>query len=69
MTEDEIEANEKTVDEYAQKQASVREVIYETISKSTFLQIKNEETVALMWARCKICVAPKEEMFEPTSRR
>jgi hypothetical protein len=49
LSEDEIEEHEKKIDEYEQKQASVREVIYETISRSIFLRIKNEKTAAEVW--------------------
>ncbi|KIL66131.1 hypothetical protein M378DRAFT_58712, partial [Amanita muscaria Koide BX008] len=51
LTEAEIEANEKAMDEYVQKEASVREVIYETISQSMFLQIKNEPTAAKVYSK------------------
>jgi len=40
---------EKEQDEYEQKEASVREVIYETIGQSLFLQVKNEDTAAKVW--------------------
>jgi hypothetical protein len=38
--------NEKDQDEYKQKQASVREVFYRTIDKSTFIQVKNKTDAA-----------------------
>ncbi|KAF8155630.1 hypothetical protein B0H34DRAFT_659656, partial [Crassisporium funariophilum] len=49
LSDDQLEEHEKEVDIYDQKQAQVREVIYETISKSTFLQIKSQPSAAAVW--------------------
>ena len=51
LSDDQVEDYEKKMDEFAQKQASVREVIYETVSKSTFLQIKNEADASSLWKK------------------
>jgi NTP pyrophosphatase (non-canonical NTP hydrolase) len=51
LTEEQLDAIEKYTDEYEQREASVREVIYETISQSLFLQIKNEPTSARVWTK------------------
>ena len=46
-----LEAAYQKADEFAQKEACVRDIIYETISHSTFAQIKGEKTAALMWKK------------------
>jgi hypothetical protein len=51
LNEDEIELYETKLDEYAQKQAQVRDIIYETVSQSAFAQIKGERTAAELWKR------------------
>src|SRR5215471_4504867 len=51
LTEDELEELETKKDEYLQKEASIREVLYETVSQTTFMQIKNEPTSALVWQK------------------
>jgi hypothetical protein len=49
LADDEIEKNEDTQDTYDQQQAAVCKVIYRTIDKTTFLQVKNKPTAAAMW--------------------
>jgi hypothetical protein len=51
LTEEEVEELEIKSDEHAQKQAQVRDIIYETISQSTFAQIKGEKTAADLWKK------------------
>jgi gag-polypeptide of LTR copia-type len=51
LSEEEIEKHEDTVDLYDQNQATVRDVIYRTIDKSTFLQVKGEKTANLVWQK------------------
>src|SRR6266550_5501727 len=51
LTDKEAEDMEEALDEYERKEASVREVIYETISQSMFLQIKNEPTASKLWSK------------------
>ena len=46
LNNDELEKHEKEQDEYEQKQASVCEVFYRTVNKSTFIQVKNETDAA-----------------------
>ena len=41
LMDKELDKHTKKIDEYAQKEGSVQEVIYEMIGKSTFLQVKN----------------------------
>lgn len=51
LTDKELEKHDDSVDLYGQKQALVRDIVYETISKSTFLEVKDEPTAAKMWKK------------------
>src|SRR6266850_5187943 len=64
LTDTELEALEKSMDEYEQKQASVREIIYKTISQSMFLQIKNEPTAAKVWAKVVSIMEDKGDLIQ-----
>jgi hypothetical protein len=44
LTDEELEKHEEEEEAYEQKQVAIREVIYWTVDKSTFLQVKNEIT-------------------------
>ncbi|KAK6971543.1 hypothetical protein R3P38DRAFT_2586940, partial [Favolaschia claudopus] len=48
LSEDELEAHEDKLDEYLQKQAQVRQIIYETVSEATFMRIKTQPNAQLM---------------------
>ena len=52
------------MDEYKQKEASVREVIYKTISQSMFLQIKNEQTSAQVWSKLVSIMQEKGDLIQ-----
>jgi hypothetical protein len=64
LTEEEIEKHESGQDEYEQKQASVREVIYRTVDNTTFIQIKNEKDAAAVWKKLASIHADKGSMYE-----
>ena len=64
LSDTEVEAMEKATDEYQQKEASVREVIYETISQSMFLQIKNEPTAAKVWSKLVSIMQEKGDLIQ-----
>ncbi|KAF4614684.1 hypothetical protein D9613_002816 [Agrocybe pediades] len=49
LTDAQLEAQEVLVDAYDQKQAQVRETIYEITPKSVFLEVKDELTAAEVW--------------------
>ncbi|PPR01831.1 LOW QUALITY PROTEIN: hypothetical protein CVT26_008262 [Gymnopilus dilepis] len=51
LTDNEMEAHEQQMDIFEQKQAQVREVIYEMTSKSVFLEIKDEPTAEKLWTK------------------
>ena len=59
-----LTALEKEQDEYEQKEASVREVIYETIGQSLFLQVKNEETAAKVWDKLVSIMEKKGDLIQ-----
>jgi len=48
LTDDEVEKHEEIQDTYGQQQVAVCKVIYRTINKTTFLQVKNEPDVTAM---------------------
>jgi hypothetical protein len=64
LTDDELEALEKKLDDFSQKEASVREVIYDTVSRTTFLQIKNELTSAAVWKSLALIFEDKGELTQ-----
>jgi hypothetical protein len=64
LTDTEVETLEKAADEYEQKEASVREVIYETISQSMFLQIKNKQTSAQVWSKLVSIMQEKGDLIQ-----
>ncbi|KAF8164526.1 hypothetical protein BJ912DRAFT_863731, partial [Pholiota molesta] len=49
LTEEEIEKVETDLDTWETKQAQVREIIYATISKTTYMQIKSCQTASELW--------------------
>ncbi|KIY48024.1 hypothetical protein FISHEDRAFT_74021 [Fistulina hepatica ATCC 64428] len=49
LSDEEADAAWEKADEWAQNEAKIREVIYETVDQTTFMQIKNEPTAAKMW--------------------
>ena len=64
LTDDQLEAHEKEIDDYEQKEATLREIIYGTIDRSTFVQIKGETTAAGIWKKLQSIHADKGSMFE-----
>ena len=64
LTSTQIEEIEKEVDQFEQKEASVREVIYETIGQSLFLQVKNEPTAAKVWSKLVSIMEKKGDLIQ-----
>ena len=64
LSDEELEKHEITVDTYDQAQAAVREVIYRTIDKTTFLQVKNEVDAASMWKKVASIHADRGSLYE-----
>jgi gag-polypeptide of LTR copia-type len=64
LTDKEVEDMEEALDEYEQKEALVREVIYETISQSMFLQIKNEPTASKLWSKLVSIMQEKGDLIQ-----
>ena len=44
LTDEEVEAHEKKQDDYEMKESKLRDIIYQTVSRTRFLQIKDENT-------------------------
>jgi hypothetical protein len=51
LTDNELEKHKEDEDAYKQKQVAIQEVIYQTVNKSTFLQIKNKTDAAAVWKK------------------
>ena len=64
LSEDALEEHETSVDTWEQKQAQVRELIYNTVDNSTFLQIKGEKTAADLWKKLTSIHGNKGAQFE-----
>jgi len=64
LNDDELEKHEDVVDLYDQMQAAVREIIYRTVDKTTYLQIKNEVDVASVWKKVASIHADKGSLYE-----
>ncbi|KAF8137937.1 hypothetical protein K438DRAFT_2030902 [Mycena galopus ATCC 62051] len=64
LSDDELEAHETKYDEYLQKQAQVRQIIYETVSEATFMRIKSRATAALMLSELISIYENKGEMVQ-----
>ena len=64
LTDDELEKHEETTDLYDQMQAAVREIIYRTVDKTTFLQIKNEADTASVWKKVASIHADKGSLYK-----
>ena len=62
MTDVEVEAYLNLVDTYAQKEAQVREVLYDTLSKTVTLQIKGQSTAADAWKKLTSIFESKGDM-------
>ena len=64
MTDEQLAKHEDAMDLYDQMQAAVREIIYRTVDKTTFLQIKNESDAASVWKKVTSIHAEKGSMYE-----
>jgi hypothetical protein len=64
LTDDKVEKYEESQDAYSQQQAAVREVIYRTIDKTTFLQVRNESDAAAMWKKVVSIHADKGSLYK-----
>jgi gag-polypeptide of LTR copia-type len=64
LTDNKLKKHEKEEEAYEQKQAAIQEVIYWTVDKSTFLQVKNETTATAVWKKVTLIHADKGSMYE-----
>jgi hypothetical protein len=62
MTDDELDTYLDILDTYAQKEAQVREVLYDTLSKTVTLQIKSQATATDMWMKLSSIFESKGDM-------
>jgi hypothetical protein len=51
LSDEDLEEHKDSVDSYDKKEAQVQEIIYETVSKSGFLKIKDETSAAGAWSK------------------
>ena len=64
LTNDELEAHRNLINTYEQKEAMLCEIIYGTVNRSTFIQIKGEPTAGAIWKKLQLIHANKGSMFE-----
>jgi hypothetical protein len=64
LTDEEHEKHEEAQDTYDQMQAAAHEVIYRTVDKTTFLQVKNEPDAAALWKKLISIHADKGSLYE-----
>ena len=64
LSDDELEKHEEETDIYDQKQAAVQEIIYCTVDKTTFLQIKNEANAASVWKKVASIHSDRGSLYE-----
>ena len=64
LSEDDLEKHETSIDSWEQKEAQVRELIYNTVDNASFLQIKGEKTAAALWTKLTSIHGNKGAQFE-----
>ncbi|KAJ7193505.1 hypothetical protein GGX14DRAFT_588402, partial [Mycena pura] len=64
LSDTELEEHEDKLDEYLQKQAQVRQIIYETVSEATFMRIKSQPNAERMLAQLFGIYENKGEMVQ-----
>jgi len=64
LSEDALDKHETSVDAWEQKEAQVRELIYNTVDNAMFLQIKGEKTAAALWNKLTSIHCNKGAQFE-----
>ncbi|KAJ6615137.1 hypothetical protein B0H10DRAFT_1761016, partial [Mycena sp. CBHHK59/15] len=64
LSDTELEEHEDKLDEYLQKQAQVRQIIYETVSEATFMRIKTQPTAQRMLVQLVSIYENKGEMVQ-----
>src|SRR5258705_4830866 len=64
LSEEALEKHETSIDSWEQKEAQVRELIYNTVDNASFLQIKGEKTAANLWKKLTSIHGNKGAQFE-----
>jgi len=64
LLDEAFEKLETSIDSWDQKEAQVRELIYNTVDNATFLQIKGEKDSAALWTKLGSIHGNKGPQFE-----
>jgi len=64
LSDEALDKLETSIDTWEQKEAQVRELIYNTVDNATFLQIKGEKTSADLWTKLTSIHGNKGAQFE-----
>ena len=64
ISDEALQKHEDAIDLYDQMQAAVQEIIYRTIDKTTFIQVKNEKDAASVWKKVVSIHADKGSLYE-----
>jgi hypothetical protein len=64
LSDDALEKQETAIDTWEQKEAQVRELIYNTVDNASFLQIKGETTAAALWKKLSSIHGNRGAQFE-----
>ena len=60
LSDEDLNKHETSIDSWEQTEAQVRELVYNTVDNSIFLQIKGEATAAALWKSCPQSMAIKK---------
>jgi len=64
LTDEEVKKHEDAQDSYDQMQASVPKVIYRTINKTMFLQVKNKPNATTTWKKVTLIHTDKGSLYK-----
>lgn len=67
-TEAEIEENEKSLDDYSQKEATVKQLIFGSISDRRLIEVRDLSTAAKVWAKLRQLHEGRSEMVATDKR-
>lgn len=68
-TEDQIDERLDTIDDWEQREASVKQILFSTISDRRLLDIQNLATAALMWEKLEVLHDGKTEIVAVAKRK
>ena len=64
LSDKDLEKHEQEQDLYNQHQATICHIIYQTVDKSMFLQVKGEKTADMVWKKLTLIHANKGGMYK-----